>query len=78
MFEEDQIKQILDTLDSLNSRTRIYFGCDSIRKWKGKNWHATYATIVAIHKTQIVDAHYSITLQMRSIMIIMQVNPVCG
>ena len=50
MFEEDQIKQILDTLDSLNSRTRIYFGCDSIRKWKGKNWHATYATIVAIHK----------------------------
>ena len=50
MFEEDQIKQILDTLGSLNSRTRIYFGCDSIRKWKGKNWHATYATIVAIHK----------------------------
>ena len=50
MFEEDQIKQILETLDSLNSRTRIYFGCDSIRKWKGKNWQATYATIVAIHK----------------------------
>ena len=78
MFEEDQIKQILDTLDSLNSRTRIYFGCDSIRKWKGKTGMLHTPQLLRYTKTPIVDAHYSITLQMRSIMIIMQVNPVCG
>ena len=50
MFAEDQISEILYTLGSLNRRTRIYFGCDSVRKWKDKHWHATYATIVAIHK----------------------------
>ena len=50
MFAEDQISEILYTLGGLNRRTRIYFGCDSVRKWKDKHWHATYATIVAIHK----------------------------
>ncbi len=50
MFSEDQIRKIQNTLDSVNNRTRIYFGCDSVRKWRGAYWDATYATIVVIHK----------------------------
>lgn len=50
MFEQRQINKILDLLNSLNNRTKIYFGCDSVRKWNNGHWIATYATILIIHK----------------------------
>ena len=45
---------------------------------KGKTGMLHTPQLLRYTKTPIVDAHYSITLQVRSIMIIMQVNPVCG
>ena len=49
MFKEKQIEELVDLLTTLNSDTKLYFGCDSIRFQKKGKWHARFATIVIVH-----------------------------
>lgn len=50
MFKNNQIEQIVNLLTTLNSNTKIYFGCDSVRVIKKNVWYARYATVVIVHK----------------------------
>ena len=50
MFNNKQIEQIVNLLTTLNSNTKIYFGCDSVRVIKKNVWYARYATVVIVHK----------------------------
>jgi predicted RNase H-related nuclease YkuK (DUF458 family) len=46
-INKDDVKVLLRSLDS---ETKIYFGCDSIRfKIKGQ-WYAEYTTVLVVHK----------------------------
>lgn len=50
MFSENQVKELVHLLTTLNSDTKIYFGCDSVRVIKNDVWYARYATVVIVHK----------------------------
>ena len=50
MFNNNQIEQLVNLLTTLNSNTKIYFGCDSVRVIKKNVWYARYATVVIVHK----------------------------
>lgn len=50
MFDEDKIEELVDLLSELDSRTKLYFGCDSTRFLKNGKWYAKYATVVIVHK----------------------------
>tara|TARA_B100001287_G_scaffold24009_1_gene17511 strand:- start:2030 stop:2524 length:495 start_codon:yes stop_codon:yes gene_type:complete len=50
MFQETQINDLVDLLTTLNNNTKIYFGCDSVRKVINNVYHARYATCVIVHK----------------------------
>lgn len=42
--------EVINLLNTLNSDTKVYFGCDSSRfKFKGK-WYAEYTTVLVVHK----------------------------
>lgn len=51
MFKDEQLTEIVDLLSTLDEKkTKIYLGCDSVKhKIKGV-WHATYATVMIVHK----------------------------
>jgi len=49
MFTKEQIEQIVDLLIGLNSDTKIYLGCDSVRFRKNNRWFAKYATVCVVH-----------------------------
>lgn len=49
MFTEIQITEIVDLLSTLNSETRVYLGCDSVKFVKNGRKYARYATIAVIH-----------------------------
>ena len=46
---EHEIEEMVELLATLNSDTKIYFGCDSVRFRKRGEWMARYATIMIIH-----------------------------
>jgi predicted RNase H-related nuclease YkuK (DUF458 family) len=49
MFTEKQIEEIVDLLTTLNTDTKVYLGCDSVRFRKNsRNW-ARYATVAIVH-----------------------------
>jgi len=50
MFTQNQIEQIVDLLYTLDSSTKIYLGCDSVRVKKFDRSYAKYATVCIIHK----------------------------
>lgn len=49
MFNDEQIEEIVDLLTSLDERTKLYLGCDSVRYKKGDQWFARYATVFIVH-----------------------------
>jgi predicted RNase H-related nuclease YkuK (DUF458 family) len=49
MFTQQQIEEIVDLLSSLNSETKIYLGCDSVRYFKKGRQMARYATVCIVH-----------------------------
>lgn len=49
MFSQDQIKEIVELLETLDSDTKLYFGCDSVRKRHKGRWYADYATVFIVH-----------------------------
>lgn len=48
-FSQEQVEEIVDLLASLDTSTKIYFGCDSVRSRKNGRWYATYATVFIVH-----------------------------
>lgn len=52
MFTQKQIEEIVDLLVTLNSNTKIYLGCDSVRYFKESENapYARFATVLIIHK----------------------------
>lgn len=49
MFTQTQIEDMVDLLIDLDSNTRIYLGCDSVRYIKnGRTW-ARFATVAIVH-----------------------------
>ena len=49
MFTQTQIEEIVDLLVTLNSNTKIYLGCDSVRYIKGGRQMARFATVCIVH-----------------------------
>jgi uncharacterized protein len=49
MLSEKQISEMIDLLSILNSDTKIYLGCDSVKFVKNKKKYAKFATIVVVH-----------------------------
>ena len=49
MFTQSQIEEMVDLLLDLDKSTKIYLGCDSIRRHDGKRWYAKYAAVAIIH-----------------------------
>jgi uncharacterized protein len=50
MFTQTQIEEIVELLTTLNSDTKIYLGCDSIRTFKNNRFYGRYATVCIVHK----------------------------
>lgn len=49
MFTQQQIEDIVNLLCNLDSNTKIYLGCDSIRVTKDKRMYGKYATVCIVH-----------------------------
>jgi predicted RNase H-related nuclease YkuK (DUF458 family) len=49
MFSEAQVEEIVELLATLDTSTKIYFGCDSVRVRKNGRWFANYATVFIVH-----------------------------
>jgi predicted RNase H-related nuclease YkuK (DUF458 family) len=43
-------QQVIDLLNTLNSNTKLYFGCDSTRFKHNKQWYAEFTTVLVVHK----------------------------
>lgn len=51
MFDDKKLEELIDLLATLDSNTKIYLGCDSVRvKRKGKKPIAVFATVAIVHK----------------------------
>ena len=49
MFTPERVEEIVDLLATLDTSTKIYFGCDSVRTRRKGRWYATYARVFIIH-----------------------------
>ena len=49
MFTQKQIEEIVDLLSTLDSNTKVYLGCDSVRLRKGGRMWGKYATVCIVH-----------------------------
>jgi predicted RNase H-related nuclease YkuK (DUF458 family) len=49
MLTDKQLDELVDLLSTLDSRTKIYFGCDSVRFRKEGKYIARYATVLIVH-----------------------------
>lgn len=49
MFTQEQVEEIVELLATLDTSTKIYFGCDSVRVRRNGRWYARYATVFIIH-----------------------------
>lgn len=50
MFTQDQIEEIVELLSTLDTTTKVYLGCDSVRYFKNGRAFGRYATVCIIHK----------------------------
>ena len=50
MFTQRQIEDLVDLLVTLDSNTKVYLGCDSVRYLKRGSNYARYATVAIVHK----------------------------
>lgn len=49
MFTQKQIEDLVDLLITVDSNTKIYLGCDSVRFKKDGIWYARFATVCVVH-----------------------------
>jgi predicted RNase H-related nuclease YkuK (DUF458 family) len=50
MFTQGQIEEIVEALSTLDSNTKVYLGCDSVRYFRKGRAYGKYATVAIIHK----------------------------
>lgn len=50
MFTQTQIEELVDLLCEMNTGTKVYLGCDSIRYVKKGRQMARFATVCIVHK----------------------------
>lgn len=50
MFERRQVEDIVELLSTLDTRTKVYLGCDSVRYFKKGRAYGRFATVCIIHK----------------------------
>lgn len=49
MFTQTQVEDMVDLLATLNSDTKVYLGCDSVRFRKNDRAWARFATVAIVH-----------------------------
>jgi len=49
MFTQKQIEEMVDLLATLDTNTKVYLGCDSVRVRKNKRNYARFATVAIVH-----------------------------
>lgn len=49
MFSQTQIEEMVELLSRLNSDTKIYLGCDSVRYFRKNRAYARFATVAIVH-----------------------------
>lgn len=49
MFSEKQVTEMVDLLLDLDTNTKVYLGCDSVRVKKNNRNYARYATVAIVH-----------------------------
>ena len=49
MLTQNQIEEIVELLATLDTNTKVYLGCDSIRVRKNKRWYGKYAAVAIVH-----------------------------
>ena len=49
MFTKSQVEEMVELLINLDTSTKIYLGCDSVRTRKGNRNIARYATVAIVH-----------------------------
>jgi uncharacterized protein len=87
MFTQKQIEDMVDLLAVLNSDTKIYLGCDSVRFRKDGRWFARYATVAIVHmngnkgcrlfSTKSVEPDYDLKKSRPSMRLMNEVMKVC-
>ena len=87
MFQEHQINELVELLATLNNNTKIYFGCDSVRKVQDNKWFARYATCVIVHKNgnngcrifshETVEPDYDVRMNRPSMRLMNETMKVC-
>ena len=87
MFQETQINDLVNLLTTLNNNTKIYFGCDSVRKIVNDIWYARYATCVIVHKNgnngcrifsnETVEPYYDVKMHRPSMRLMNETMKVC-
>lgn len=50
MLTDNQLDELVNLLSELDNRTKLYFGCDSVRYLKKGVKHARYATVLIVHR----------------------------
>ena len=87
MFTQKQIEDMVDLLAVLNSDTKIYLGCDSVRFRKDGRWYARYATVAIVHmngnrgcrlfSTKSIEPDYDLKKNRPSMRLMNEVMKVC-
>lgn len=49
MFSDEQVNELVELLSTLDRRTRLYFGCDSVAFKREGVWFARFATVLIVH-----------------------------
>lgn len=49
MFTQTQVEDIVDLLATLDTSTKVYLGCDSVRYRKNNRNYGRYATVAIVH-----------------------------
>lgn len=87
MFSKKQIEELVDLLVTLDSNTKVYLGCDSVRFTKNSRWYARYATVAIVHmngkngckifKNISVEADYDLKKSRPKMRMMNEVSKVC-
>jgi predicted RNase H-related nuclease YkuK (DUF458 family) len=87
MFTQTQIEEMVDLLLKLDSSTKIYLGCDSVRFVKNGKKFARYATVAIVHmngnkgckifSVKSVEPDYDVKKNRPSIRLMNEVMKVC-
>ena len=87
MFSQERVEEIVELLSTLDTSTKIYFGCDSVRSRRNGRWYATYAAVVIVHvngkngcrlfSNLSTEPDYDVKINRPKMRMMMEVQKVC-